>query len=240
MIYLDNAATTPLCPEAYEAMIPYLTKYYGNAASRSTPGREASRALEKARESIAEMLGTKPKEIYFTSGATESNNWALKGVALRHRDKGKHIVTTQVEHPSVLNSGKWLERMGFDVTYLPVSEKGSVDPSDVYRAISSDTTLVSVMATNNETGISNPIYQIADIAKDKGVYFHVDATQSITHDIISRHGKGNGSCAVLPSGDKRQDSGDGVLSRRSDLLLYPGRYSEQRSGTSGAHRAFHV
>jgi len=179
-VYLDNAATTPVDPEVLEAMKPYFTTDFGNASSLHEWGRRAREVIEKAREIIAGRIGVTPREVIFTSGGTESNNFALKGIAFANRDKGKHIVTQKTEHPCILNTCKWLERNGFEITYLNVNKYGLVDPQDVEESIRDDTILVSIMHANNEIGTIQPIGEIAEICKDREVYFHTDACQSFT------------------------------------------------------------
>jgi cysteine desulfurase len=178
-IYMDNNATTPVDPRVLEAMLPYFCEEFGNAASRIHAfGWRAEEAVDKAREQIARLIGATPKEIIFTSGATESDNLALKGVAEMYRDKGTHIVTQVTEHKAVLDSAKRLERQGFEVTYLPVDRDGLVDPDDVERALRETTILISIMAANNEIGVVQPLEEIGRIAKDRGVLFHSDAAQA--------------------------------------------------------------
>jgi cysteine desulfurase len=177
-IYLDNNATTPLCPQVVRAMLPYLKTYFGNASSIHSFGREAKTAIESSREKVARLLGCHPEEVYFTSGGTESDNLALKGVALANRDKGKHLITSAIEHHAVLESCHFLETEGFEVTYLPVDRSGLVSPEDLKRAIREDTVLVSIMHGNNEVGTIQPIAELSRIARDAGVYFHSDTVQS--------------------------------------------------------------
>ena len=177
-IYLDNAATTATKPEVLEAMLPYFTQVYGNPSSIHRAGRDARRAVEHAREQVAAALNADKGEIYFTAGGSESDNWALKGTAFAHREKGNHIITTQIEHHAVLHTCQWLERQGFEVTYLPVDADGLVDPADVERAITDRTILVSVMMANNEIGTIEPIAEIARIAHAHGVLMHTDAVQA--------------------------------------------------------------
>lgn len=177
-IYLDNAATTPLDPEVLKAMLPYFTKKYGNASSLHSIGQEAKKALESSREIIAKLLHVDSEEIYFTSCATESNNLALKGVAFANRRRGKHIITTKIEHHCVLNTCKWLEDNGFEVTYLPVDRFGIIRPEDLESVIRDDTILVSIMYANNEIGTIEPIKKLARICSEKGIYFHTDAVQA--------------------------------------------------------------
>ena len=178
-IYLDNAATTATKPEVLEAMLPYFTQVYGNPSSIHRAGRDARRAVEHAREQVAAALNADKGEIYFTAGGSESDNWALKGTAFAHREKGNHIITTQIEHHAVLHTCQWLERQGFEVTYLPVDADGLVDPADVERAITNRTILVSVMMANNEIGTIEPIAEIARIAHAHGVLMHTDAVQAV-------------------------------------------------------------
>lgn len=178
VVYLDHNSTTPLHPEVLEAMLPYLKEAYGNASSIHRKGREARDAVEKAREVIASFLGTKPNTLLFTSGGTESNNFTLKGISFKHRGKGNHIITTKIEHPCVLDTCKFMESQGFEVTYLPVDREGRVDPGDLKKAVTDRTILVSVMHANNEVGTLQPISELSKIAKEKGFYFHTDAVQT--------------------------------------------------------------
>ncbi|MFO0644823.1 MAG: IscS subfamily cysteine desulfurase [Polyangiales bacterium] len=180
-IYMDYHATTPVDPRVLETMLPYFTEKFGNAASRSHRfGWEAEEAVSYAREQVATLIGAdKPEEIVFTSGASESNNLALKGVAEFYRDKGDHIITTKVEHKAVLDTCKRLEKQGFKVTYLDVDKTGIVSPEAVREAITDKTILVSVMLANNEVGTIQPIADIGKICKDRGVLFHVDAVQGL-------------------------------------------------------------
>lgn len=177
-IYLDYNATTPLHPEVLEAMLPYFKEKFGNASSIHGFGREAKVALEDAREKVVEIIGVSSSEIFFTSGGTEADNLAVKGTAFASIKKGKHIVTSKIEHHAILESCKFLEKEGFEVTYLPVDSQGLVDPEDLRKAIRDDTTLVSIMYANNEVGIIQPIEELCKIAKEKGVYFHTDAVQA--------------------------------------------------------------
>jgi cysteine desulfurase len=177
-IYLDHAATSPLRPEGLEAMLPYLTEHHGNPSSIHASGRRARQALDEAREAIAAWMGARPREIVLTSGGTESDNLALKGVAWAASARGRHIVTTSVEHKAVLNAAAVLERQNFEVTYLPVDRYGRVAPADVAAAITDRTTLVSVQAANNEVGTEQPVAEIGALCRERGVLFHVDAVQS--------------------------------------------------------------
>jgi len=176
-IYMDHAATTPVAPEVLEAMKPYFSEKFGNSASLHYFGREAENALEDARRSIAKFFGVKPEEIFFTSGGTEADNLALKGIASAF-GKG-HIITSQIEHHAILHTAKWLENHGFDVTYLPVDKYGFVNPEDVEKAIRKDTILISIMHANNEIGTIEPIEEIGKICRKHGVYFHTDAVQTV-------------------------------------------------------------
>lgn len=180
-IYMDNHATTPLDPRVLDAMLPYFTQDFGNAASRTHAfGWRAEAAVEDARETIARLIGAESgKEIVFTSGATESDNLAIKGVAEYYASKGKHIVTTVIEHKAVLDSCKRLEKEGFEITYVPVGRSGVVNPDDVAKALTDKTILASVMLANNEVGTVQPIEEIGKLTRAKGVLFHVDAVQGI-------------------------------------------------------------
>ncbi|RMH32273.1 MAG: IscS subfamily cysteine desulfurase [Nitrospirae bacterium] len=179
-IYLDNHSTTRCDPRVLETMLPYFTEKYGNAASRNHSfGWECEEAVEAARQQIARLVHADAKEIVFTSGATESDNLALKGVAEMYREKGDHIITSSTEHRAVLDTAKYLEKKGFKVTYLPVDKTGMVSPDDVRNAITDRTILISIMLANNEIGTINPIKDIGKVAKEKGVLFHCDATQGV-------------------------------------------------------------
>jgi cysteine desulfurase len=179
-IYMDNNSTTRTDPRVVEAMLPYFTEKFGNAASRSHAfGWEAEAAVEEARDQIAELIGASAKEIIFTSGATEGNNLAIKGVAAMYKRKGNHVVTQATEHKAVLDTCKRLEREGFQVTYLPVDRYGQVHPDQVREAITDKTILVSIMAANNEIGTLQPIAAIGKLCKEKGVLFHTDAVQAV-------------------------------------------------------------
>ncbi len=179
-IYLDNHATTPLDPRVLDEMLPYFKEKFGNAASRSHQfGWEAEAAVEKAREQVARLIGATAKEIVFTSGATESDNLAIKGVAETYRDKGDHVVTCVTEHKAVLDSCKYLEKEGFRVTYLPVGKDGLINFDDLKRALDDKTILVSIMFANNEIGVLQPIAEIGKLCRERGVLFHSDAVQAI-------------------------------------------------------------
>jgi len=180
MVYLDNNATTPLDPRVLEAMMPYLTDKFGNAASVDHPmGWAAAEAVEKARDQVAALIGASSKSIIFTSGATESDNLAIKGVAEMYAEKGNHIITVATEHKAVLDPCKYLEGRGYEVTYLPVDEFGCVSPQALREAVTDKTILITIMAANNETGTLHPVAEIGKIAKDRGVLFHCDAAQAV-------------------------------------------------------------
>jgi cysteine desulfurase len=179
MIYLDNAATTPVDERVLKAMTPYFNEKYGNASSLHTKGQEAKRALENARSIIAKSIGAKPEEIVFTSGGTESNNLAIKGMAFANKDK-KHIITTKIEHDCVLNACKWLEEQGWKVTYLDVDKEGFVSPQQLEKAITKDTFLVSIIHGNNEIGTIQDLEELGRICREKEINFHTDACQSYT------------------------------------------------------------
>ncbi len=178
-IYLDNAATTAVAPAVLEAMLPYFTEVYGNPSSIHATGREAHKAVDAARRQVAAAINAQPSEIYFTAGGSESDNWAIKGTAFARKSKGNHIITTAIEHHAVLHTCQWLEKQGFEVTYLPVDEYGMVSPADVEAAITDRTILISVMMANNEIGTIQPIAEIGEIAHRHGVLFHTDAVQAM-------------------------------------------------------------
>jgi cysteine desulfurase len=179
-IYMDNHATTPIDPRVLEAMLPYFTDKFGNAASRNHSfGWSAEEAVENARQQVASLINATAKEIIFTSGATESDNLMIKGVAEMYREKGNHIITQAIEHKAVLDTCKNLEKHGFEVTYLPVERDGRVNPEDVRKAIRPTTILISIMYANNEIGVINPIAEIGKIAKEHGVIFAVDGVQAV-------------------------------------------------------------
>ena len=177
-VYLDNAATTKVRPEVVEAMLPYFTEIYGNASAVYDFGQKCKQAIEDARETIGSSIGTRASNIYFTAGGSESDNWALKGVAEVYKDKGKHIITTKIEHHAILHTCAYLEQQGYEVTYLDVDADGLVSPEDVKKAIRPDNILISVMFANNEIGTIEPIEEIGAIAHEHGILFHTDAVQA--------------------------------------------------------------
>ncbi|MGN0166055.1 MAG: cysteine desulfurase NifS [Lachnospiraceae bacterium] len=181
LIYLDNAATTKVYPEVVEAMIPYFTETYGNPSSIYSFASEAKDAVEESRETIAGIIGAKPNEIYFTGGGSESDNWALKATAEAYKSKGNHIITTKIEHHAILHTCEWLEKNGYEVTYLDVDETGLVKLDELRAAIKDTTILISVMMANNEIGTIEPIAEIGKIAHEHGILFHTDAVQAYCH-----------------------------------------------------------
>src|SRR5215470_15897929 len=244
-IYMDNHATTPLDPRVLAAMLPYFTEHFGNAASRSHPfGWAAEEAVDTARGQIAQLIGAKAKEIIFTSGATESDNLAIKGVVEFYKDKGSHVITGVTEHKAVLDTCKALERSGkARVTYLGVDEYCMVDPDEVRNAITDQTVLISIMYANNEIGTIHPIWEIGKIAKEKGILFHCDATQGVGKipvnvdqdgiDLLSMTGhkiygpKGCGALYVRSKGPRvrltpQVDGGGHERGMRSGTLNVPG------------------
>jgi cysteine desulfurase len=179
-IYMDYHATTPVDPRVLEAMLPYFTEHFGNAASRNHAfGWEAEEAVDKARKQVADLIGANVKELIFTSGATESNNLAIKGVAEMYREKGNHIITCVIEHKAVIDTCKKLEKQGARVTYLPVQKDGRIDLDDLRAAITDKTILITIMTANNEIGVLQPVAEIGAIAKEKGILFHTDAVQAV-------------------------------------------------------------
>jgi len=178
-IYLDYNATTPIDHEVAAEMLPYLQTYFGNPSSSYSIGRSNKEAIEKAREQVANLINAETEEIYFTSCATESNNLAIRGIAMANQQKGKHIITSTIEHPAVTEVCKYLSFLGWDITYLPVDNYGTVSPKDVEKAIRKDTVLITIMHANNETGAIQPIQEIAAIARQNNIVFHTDASQSV-------------------------------------------------------------
>jgi len=236
-IYLDNAATTPLDEKVSEVMLPYFTQKYGNASSLHSKGREAKEALENARRIIAKSINAKPSEIIFTSGGTESNNLAIKGIAFSYEEKGKkgHIITTKIEHDCVLNTCKWLEKRGWKVTYLDVDKEGFISLDDLEKAITKDTVLVSIIHGNNEIGTIQNLEEIGKICKSKGVLFHTDACQSYTKTLLDVK-KQNLSLVTLNAHKIHGPKGVGALYIREGIKITPlahggGHEKGLRSGT---------
>jgi cysteine desulfurase NifS len=178
-VYMDYSATTYVKPEVLEEMLPYFTEKFGNPSSFYGISRETKRAIDKAREQIAEALNCLPDEVYFTGGGSEADNWAIKGIASAHKNKGNHIITTKIEHHAVLHTCEYLEKNGFDVTYLDVDEEGFINLDDLRNAITDKTILVSIMFANNEIGTIQPIKEIGEICREKKVFFHTDAVQAV-------------------------------------------------------------
>ena len=181
LIYLDNAATTQVYPDVFEEMKPYFTEYYGNPSSVYRFAQESKNKVERAREEIAEMLNAKPEEIYFTGGGSESDNWALVATAETYAKKGKHIITSKIEHHAILHTCEYLESRGYEVTYLDVDENGLIDLEQLKKSIREDTILISIMSANNEIGTIQPIAEIGKIAKEHEIFFHTDAVQAFGH-----------------------------------------------------------
>ncbi|MDF1556939.1 MAG: cysteine desulfurase NifS [ANME-2 cluster archaeon] len=178
-IYMDHGATTRPDPEVVSAMLPYYDEYFGNASSLHSIGQEAANALNRSRQQVADLVGAQPEEIVFTSGGTESDNLALKGIAYLKKNSGKHIITSVIEHPAILNTCKYLQDNGFKITYVPVDDQGLVNPADVEDAITDDTILISIMHANNEIGTILPVEEIGTLAHERGVLVHTDAVQSV-------------------------------------------------------------
>lgn len=181
LIYLDNAATTKTAQEAVDAMLPYFTEYYGNASSIYSLGAESKKAMTEAREEIAGSIGASAQEIYFTAGGSESDNWALVATAEAYESKGKHIITSKIEHHAILHTCEYLEKRGFSITYIDVDENGVLKLDELKKAIRPDTILISVMFANNEIGTIQPIKEIGEIAREHGILFHTDAVQAYGH-----------------------------------------------------------
>jgi len=234
-IYLDHAATTPIDKKVLGAMQPFLKEKFGNASSLHSKGREAKKALEKSREIIAKKLNAEPEEIIFTSGGTESNNLTLKGIAFANKEKGKHIITTKIEHDCVLNSCKWLEKQGFEVTYLPVDKEGFVKQSELEKAIRKDTILVSIIHGNNEIGTIQNIENLGALCMKRSVIFHSDACQTFTKTEIDVK-KQNIDLLTINAHKIHGPKGVGALyvkkGTRLDCLLHGGGHERNlRSGT---------
>mgnify|MGYP001198468767 CR=1 FL=1 len=221
MIYLDNSATTKPDPSVVESFVQVTEKYFGNPSSIHELGAEVEKLQTRAREQAAKLLNVKPDEIIFTSGGTEGNNLAIKGIALKHMNRGKHIITTEIEHPSVYETCKSLEAFGFRVTFLPVNEKGTVDVKQLENAITDETILVSVMHVNNEIGSVQPITEIGDLLKKyPKIFFHVDAVQALGKVPIELRNSGIDLCTF--SGHKIHGlKGTGILFVKEGTSLYP-------------------
>ncbi len=234
-VYADHAATTPCDERVVQAMLPYFTEGYGNANSLHAFGRDAAKALADARDTVAKILGCHPNEIYFTSGGTEADNWALKGVALHKRSKGNHVIISSIEHHAILTPAEWLEQNGFRVTRLPVDSTGIVHPEALEEAIDDETTIVSVMYANNEVGTIQPVKELAEIAHKHGALFHTDCVQAIPYMNINVEELG--ADLVTISGHKIYGpKGSGVLYIRNGvkldkLICGGGQERSQRAGT---------
>jgi len=235
LIYLDHAATTPVHPEALEAMMPYLTTQFGNPSTLYAFGSNARQAVEDARAKVAALIGAEPSEIYFTSGATEADNWAIVGAALAHESKGRHTITSAVEHHAVLGTCEFLKKHGYQLTVVPVDADGIVNPQDVLSAITDRTVLISVMHANNEIGVIEPIAEIGAIAREKGILFHTDATQSIGKIPVDVN-ELNVDMLSLSSHKIYGPKGVGALYVRKGVRILPymhggGQESKKRAGT---------
>lgn len=235
-IYLDHAATTPLDPEVFDAMLPFLASEYGNPSSIYYRGRKARRALDDARDLVAQAIGAEsPREIIFTGGGSEADNLALKGVAWAYRDRGRHIITTAMEHHAVLYAARFLAEQGFEVTYVKPDSTGIVSPAAIQEAIRDDTILISVMHANNEVGTLQPIREIAHVAKERGILFHTDAVQTVGHLAVSVDDLG---CDLLSLAAHKfyGPKGVGALYVRRPTAILPlihggGQEQERRAGT---------
>lgn len=234
-VYMDNGATTRVDPGVLKKMLPYLEEKYGNASSTHSRGLEAKRAVDMARKAIAKSIGARSEEIIFTSGGTESNNFAIKGAAFANRERGKHIITTKVEHKCVIKSCKWLEKQGFDVTYLEVDGEGFVNPKDIEKAIRKDTILVSIIHGNNEVGTIQDLETLGEICKKHDVYFHTDACQSYTKTDLDVN-KQNLDMVTLNAHKIHGPQGVGALYVRKGIEITPwqhggGQENDMRGGT---------
>lgn len=219
-VYLDNGATTKIDPEVLKAMMPYLADKYGNASSTHTFGQDSKNALERARKTIAKSIKANSEGIIFTSGGTESNNFAIKGIAFANREKGDHIITTKVEHKSIMNICKWLEKQGFELTYLDVDSEGFVDPKNLESAITKKTVLVSIIHGNNEIGTIQGLEALGSVCKKHKVYFHTDACQSYSKSEIDVK-KQNVDLITLNSHKIHGPKGVGVLYIRKGIEITP-------------------
>jgi cysteine desulfurase len=234
-VYVDNSATTPVHPEVMEEMLPYFTEDFGNPSSIHSFGRDAKKAMDKARERVAGALGAKTEEIYFTGSGTEADNWAIKGVAFANKGKGNHIITTKIEHHAIIHTCEYLEKQGFDVTYLDVDEYGRVSLEALEKAINDRTILISVMYANNEIGTIQPVAEIGRIAKERGIYFHTDAVQAMGNTRIDVE-KQNIDLLSISGHKIMGPKGIGVLYVRKgvkiDNLIHGGAQErKKRSGT---------
>ncbi len=218
-VYMDYAATTYTKPEVLEDMIPYFTEFYGNPSSIYSISRETKKAIDKARNRIAKAINADPAEIYFTGGGSEADNWAIKGIALANKNKGNHIITTKIEHHAVLHTCEYLEKQGFEVTYLDVDEEGTIRLEELKNAIKPSTILVTIMTANNEIGTVQPIKEIGAICKERKVFFHTDAVQAIGH--IDMDVKNMDIDALSLSGHKIYGpKGVGVLYLRKGIKIH--------------------
>lgn len=237
MIYFDNSATTAIAPSVLETYMMVSQEVMGNPSSLHTIGGEAYRLLDQSRKQIAELLGVEKQEVYFTSGGTEGDNWAIKGTAIEKMPYGKHLITSSIEHPAVLKSFAQLEKMGFEVTYLPVSKTGIVSLKALREAIKKETTLISIMAVNNETGSVQPIEQIGEILKEyPSIHFHVDAVQSIGRQNLQLGSGSRIDLAVFSAHKFHGPKGVGILYKKRGRRIAPllnggGQEYGQRSGT---------
>jgi len=235
-IFLDNAATTKTDPEVIKAMEPWMGDYYGSPATLYTLGSQAKQAVEEARQHLAGLIGADPNDIYFTSGATESNNWAIKGVAEALVEKGKHIITNQAEHHSILMPLRFLEKKGWEVTYLPVDNNGVVDPESVAKAIRDDTVLITTVHANHEIGTIQPIAEIGAIAQEKNITFHVNAAQSVGHIPVDVQ-ELNCSLLSLSAHKFYGTKGVGALYVKPGIMIVPLLHggSQERKRRAGTH-----
>ncbi|MCH5253067.1 MAG: cysteine desulfurase NifS [Lachnospiraceae bacterium] len=236
LIYLDNAATTAVKPEVFEAMKPYFLENYSNPSSIYTFAGKAKQAVEEAREKIAEALNAKPEEIYFTAGGSESDNWAIKGAAGACKEKGRHIITSKIEHHAVLHTCQWLEKNGYEVTYLDVDEDGLISPEELEKAIRPDTVLITIMFANNEIGTIEPVEKIGEIAKKHDILFHTDGVQAFGHEPVDVQ-KMNIDMFSASAHKFHGPKGIGFLYLRNgvkiDTFLHGG--SQERSRRAGTH-----
>lgn len=234
-IYLDNIATTKLDIQVIEAMHPYFDLHYGNASSIHKAGKKSVKAIEQAREIIANKINALPEEIFFTSGGTEANNWALKGLFFANKNKGNHIIISDIEHPSIIEITKWLKTHKAEITYIPIDKNGFVSPEDIKRAIRKETILVSIMHSNNEIGTIQPIAEIGNICNKNGVYFHTDACQTLTKELIDVK-KQKLDFVSLNAHKLHGPKGVGALYIRKGCIIEPhlhggGQENNLRSGT---------